>query len=268
MKSNQLLKNALDNSVRYLKSNSTTVLTCVGAIGAVATSVLTAKATIKAVKIVNEAECSRKEELDKKEIIKLTYRCYIPPMVIGASSMACIFGANVLNKNQQAALMSAYALIDNSFKEYKGKLKELYGEETHNNVINALAIEKAREVQIYSDGIFTTSTIAIQDGTSEPRLFYDEYSGRYFESTIEQVMSAEYHLNRNYILRGDVTLNELYEFLGLDTTDYGDAVGWCYVNGIYWIDFNHRKTVLDDGLECYILEMPFGPTADYLEDDY
>jgi hypothetical protein len=32
---------------------------------------------------------------------------------------------------------------------------------------------------------------------------------------------AEYHLNRNYILRGEAVINELYEFLGLEPTDWG-----------------------------------------------
>ena len=267
MRQNKLLKNAAKNTFLYLKHNSATVLTCVGAVGVVATSVMTAKATIKAVEIVNEAECKKNDTLTKTEIIKATAVCYVPAFIMGVSTLTCIFGANVLNKRQQAALISAYTLIDNSYKEYKNKLKELYGEEAHNNIVDSLMVEKAQQIDIYAQGIFSSSNLAIEDGTSEPRLFYDEYSGRYFESTIERVMNAEYHLNRNYILGGSVPLNMLYEFLGLETTDYGDAVGWSCYNEIYWIDFNHRKTVLDDGLECYILETPFGPTADYLDEE-
>lgn len=263
---NKLLKRATSDILLYLKNHSSTVLTCVGAVGVVTTSILTAKATIKAVELINEAECVKKEDLTKVEIVKTAGACYIPAIVMGASTIACIFGANVLNKRQQAALVSAYTLIDTSYKEYKGKLKELYGEETHNNIVDSLMVEKAEHMDIYAEGLASSCNLAIADGTSEPRLFYDEYSGRYFESTIEQVMNAEYHLNRNYILRGSAVLNELYEFLGLETKDYGDTVGWSCYNEIYWIDFNHRKTVLDDGLECYILEMPFGPSADYDED--
>lgn len=266
MKGKNYLKNIVKNSKSYLQVNSSTVLTCLGAIGVVTTAVLTTKATIKAVEIIAEAEWEKGEDLTKAEIINNTALCYIPPVIMGAATLACIFGANVLNKKQQAALASAYALIDTSFKDYKNKLKELYGEETHNNIIDALAVEKAQQIDIYSQGIFSNCNLAIEDGTSEPRLFYDEYSNRYFESTIERVMNAEYHLNRNYVLGGMITLNDFYEFLGLEKTDYGEVVGWCSCGEIYWIDFNHRKAVLDDGLECYILEMPFGPTADYNEE--
>lgn len=268
MKRNQLIKNTFNNMISYVKTNAPTILTFASAAGVVVTSVLTVKATIKAVELVNEAECAKEEPLTKTEIIKVAGPCYIPSVFVGVSTIACIFSANVLNKHQQAALVSAYALVDNSFKDYKNKLKELYGEETHNNIVDSLAVEKAKQIDIWSEGCFSNCNLAIEDGSSEPRLFYDEYSGRYFESTIERVMNAEYHLNRNYILRGDASLNELYEFLGLEKTDYGDAVGWCCCNEIYWIDFNHRKTVFDDGLECYILEMPLGPSANYLEEDY
>ena len=88
----------------------------------------------------------------------------------------------------------------------------------------------------------------------------------YFEDTIEQVMNAEYHLNRNYILRGYFYLNEFYEFLGIEETDYGSVLGWAQNDdGMYWIDFNHRKLIMEDGLEVYIIEMPFDPTYDFPE---
>ena len=47
----------------------------------------------------------------------------------------------------------------------------------------------------------------------------------------EQVLMAEYHLNRNYILRGEAVINELYEFLGLEPTDWGAEAGWHIKHG-------------------------------------
>ena len=35
--------------------------------------------------------------------------------------------------------------------------------------------------------------------------------------------------------------------------------------GYQWIDFDHVKDVLDDGTEYYRIEMPFSPTADYMD---
>ena len=245
----------------FLKKNSATILTVAAAVGVITTSVLSAKAAIKAFRVLAHKEEEKGEKLTFEETISAVWTIYIPPVVAGMSTIACVFGANVLNQRQQASLASAYALIDSSYKEYKAKLKELYGEEAHNNIVNAIAAEKCDEVHISAGGLTSAYTQEIESD-AEPRLFYDEYSGRYFETTIEKVLLAEYRLNRNYILRGFARLNEFYEFLGLEPTDYGETVGWDICSEIYWIDFNHRKAFIgddNDGFECYIIEMPYYP---------
>lgn len=148
-------------------------------------------------------------------------------------------GANALNSRKQAALTSAYALINQSYKEYKDKLKELYGEEAHNAIVDSMII----------------------------RTFYDSFSQRYFETTIAKVIEAEYHLNRNFMFQGVIPLNDFYEFLGLEKTELGETVGWSSCNGdIYWIDFNHHKLTLEDGMEIFVIDMVFEPTAEWMED--
>ena len=269
MKGRKMLQTIANSSKLYLKHNSSTVLTIVGAIGVVITSVMTAKATVKAFELINEEECEKKRELTKKEAVITAAPSYFPAILIGASTIACILGANVLNKRQQAMLSSAYAFVNASFKEYKNKVKELYGEEAHGSIINAIAAEKAKGSHIAAVYMGSECNFPIDDD-SEPRLFYDEFSERYFEATIEQVLEAEYHLNRLYILRGYADLNEFYGFLGLEKTDYGDALGWAPLDeSMFWIDFNHRKVVMEDGLECYFLEMPFEPmTKEYIDEYY
>ena len=231
----------------------------------ITTTVLAVKATPKALKALNEAKEEKGEELTVLETVRVAGPSYIPTVLIGTSTIACIFGANILNKRQQAAMMSAYALLDNSYKEYKAKLKELYGEETHQEIVNAIAVEKAKEVGITAESLCTNTCLTDDESCGEPVLFYEEWSGRYFESTIEQVITAQYHINRNLVLRGYVTLNELYEFLGLKITEYGDTLGWAVEDEFYWLDFNHHKATMDDGLECFIIETPWGPSPDFLE---
>lgn len=266
MTRHKVLQDLADSSVVYFKKHSATILTCIGTVGVVVTSVMTAKATVKAMELINEAECEKKEELTKKEIVLLVGPSYLPSILVGVSTIICIFGANVLNKRNQAALVSAYSLVSNSFTEYKNKLKELYGEETHNNIIDAIAVEKAKDIHISSECLCSSCSLEVEDNDGEPKLFYEQFSRRYFESTIEKVLMAEYHLNRNYVLRGCAVLNEFYDFLGLEQTDYGDILGWAPVDeGMYWLDFNHRKVVMDDGLECYIVEMMLEPVENYDE---
>lgn len=260
------MSNLIEHSKLFFERNSSTILSCIGAVGVVFTAALTAKAAVKASKILEEAEEDKGAKLTVTETVKVVGLRYIPAVVVGVSTIACIFGANILNKRQQASLASAYALINSSYKEYKSKLKELYGEEAHNNIVDAIAAEKCGEVYISTENLESVCSQEIESDT-EPRLFYDEYSGRYFETTIEKVLLAEYHLNRKYALRGFASLNEFYKLLGLETTDYGETVAWDICSENYWIDFDHRKTFIGDSddFECYIIEMPYYPEEKWVD---
>ena len=248
-----------------LKSNSSTILTVVAAGGVVITAVSTGKAAIKADKLLKAAKEKKGEDLTKTEVILTAGPAYIPPVVLGVSTIACIFGINTLNKKQQAALASAYALVENSYKDYRNKVKEMFGEEVDTQIRDSIMMEERnRDIIAYAPGC----QILPQDG--EIRTFYEPNRRSYFESTVEAVQNAEYHLNRNLAIRGDVTLNEFYSFLGLSETISGNVLGWDIQTLIEsyespWIDFDHRLVTLDDGLECYVIETPIPPT---LEGEY
>jgi hypothetical protein len=97
-----------------------------------------------------------------------------------------------------------------------------------------------------------------------------EYYGKYFETTKEDVLLAEYRLNRDFTLCGYAALNDFYELLGLEKSESGEVLGWTLENswsevGEYpWVDFEHETVTMDDGLECCIITFTHPPTADYL----
>ena len=168
-----------------------------------------------------------------------------------------ILGANILNKRQQASLVSAYALLDNSYKKYKKKVEELYGEDADIQVKTEMAKDEYNK---------NTSPKDEDDGK---RLFYDMYSNRYFRATNETVLRAEYELNRLLSQDGAVYLNDLYILLDIPKVDYGDYMGWssAQMYEMYWdswIHFNHETTRLDDNLECVILQVT-DPMPDFDE---
>lgn len=247
-----------------LKHGTPIVLTCLGAVGVVATAVLAVRATPKAVqKIRADSRINHEGDPDaytKIEAVRSAWICYIPASVVGFSTIACIFGANVLSKRQQAAITSAYALLNNAYQDYKNKTKEIFGEEGHQKILDAIAAEKADEVYISSPGICGAESLSFNERSVEDtRLFYDSFSKRYFESTVPQVLEAEYHLNRNWALGGEICINNLYEFLGIDGIQGGEELYWFYEDGISWIDFHHHKAILDDGLEVFIIDIEFPP---------
>lgn len=246
----------------FFKRNSSTILTCVGAVGVVATSVMAVKATPKAMRLLEAAKEEKGQELSKTEKVKVAGPTYIPTIVTGAATIACIFSAQILNKRQQAALTSAYALLNQSYKEYKNKVDELYGEEAGEKVRAEIAKDKLEEVDI-----------EVHDGK---QLFYDFFSGRYFESTLEHVQWAEYEINRSVAVYGGASVNEFYDYVGLEERPEYEDIGWSAAQ-IYetywhnWVEFDHERVPIDDedeshsGLECIIIHMPIEPMAGYLD---
>lgn len=244
----------LSKSQSFLKRNSATILTYVGAAGVVATTVTAVKATPKALALLEIAEEEKKEELTRFEKVKIAGPVYIPSIVLGVSTLACIFGANVLNKRSQAAVMSAYALVDNSYKEYRKKVDELYGTEAGVNVRSEIAKDN-----------YDAESIELSDNT---RLYYDYYSGRYFEATPADVKTAEYEINRSLQMDYSVYLNEWYKWLDMEPLDHGYNFGWTVDSNMEmywqtWIDFRHEKTIMDDGLECIIITFAQEPIPNF-----
>ena len=142
------MSNFAEKSKVFVRRNAPTILTCLGGAGVVATSILAVKATPKAITLLEEATKEKGEELTKLEVIKTAGPAYIPSIVMGASTIACIFGANILNQRRQAALMSAYALLDRSYKDYRRKVADLYGGEADSKVKEEIAKDKYEKEEI------------------------------------------------------------------------------------------------------------------------
>lgn len=267
------LQRLAQRSKIYLRKASPTILSGLGAAGVIVTSVLAVRATPKALrKIRADSKVNHDgdpEAYSKLEAVRSAWVCYIPAAISGTATILCIFGANVLNKRQQASISSAYALLNSSYQDYKDKLKELYEEEAHQKIIDSIMVEKAENTYVSACGLCDNTSLAFDERNPEDvRLFYDSFSKRYFESTVAQVLEAEYHLNRNWCLGASVYVNDFYNFLGMPTIPGGDELGWhwIYSDGLAWIDFNHHKTILEDGLEVYVIDFVYSPQLETDED--
>lgn len=202
---------------KYLRKASPTILSCLGAVGVVTTSILAVKATPKAIRRIRNDSCVNHDgdpnAYTKREAIQSAWICYIPAVAVGASTIICIFGANILNKRQQASISSAYALLNSSYQDYRDKLKELYGEEAHQKIVDSIMVEKAENTYVSACGLCDDMSLVFDERNPEDvRLFYDSFSKRYFENTVAQVLEAEYHLNRNWCLGASVYVNDFYNF--------------------------------------------------------
>lgn len=252
------------NAKLFLNRHSSIILTCLGATGVVITAITAVKATPKALELIKDEidrqnagqeNCMQIDKLHPLDAVRVTWKCYIPAALIGIGTITCIFGANFLNKRTQASLVSAYSLLDRSYKEYKDKVNDIYGEDSDEKIIKAIANDKYSNIPFKID--------------EEKQLFYDIQSGRYFESTLADLYKAEYELNLVYAKYGYVSLNDFYDLIGIDRIKGGFDVGWSSeisdaFYGYNAIEFEHEIMMLEDGLTCYVLMMLTPPTADYI----
>ena len=81
--------NKLLNASRlFVKKNGSTILTCIGGAGVVATSVMAVKATPKAMILLDNAREEKGDNLTKFETIMVAGPAYIPAIVVGVSTIA------------------------------------------------------------------------------------------------------------------------------------------------------------------------------------
>lgn len=239
-----------------LRRSSPTILTVLGVVGVVSTAATAVRATPKALRLIKVKKDELKtDKLTPMELVQTTWRCYIPSALIGAGTIACIVGIGVMDKRNQAALASAYAMLNESYKQYRQAAKKVYGEDADNKIHAEMAIDAKVSSSDWGYQVYNKD----MDPESEQLLFYDLASKKYFTTTMAAVLNAQYHVNRNLAIRGDCSLNEYLSFLGVDGVDKGDEMGWDITYmieemGSYWLDFDNQRAVLEDGLECITID--------------
>ena len=240
--------------------NKSTILTILASVGIVGTAIATAKAVPKAQKKIAEAESQKGSELTTTEKVKASADCYIPPALIGAGTVACVLGANALNKQQQASLVSSFTILEQCYKNYRGTLIDLHG---------PAADEEVRERMADTANLQrTNSQVCYVDVESDRYLkWYEPISDQWFEADERFVMDAEYHFNRNYVLMRDQNVNDLLYFLNLpDMGERGDELVWIPEEGYLWIDFEHEE--VRDGDDVYYVINCVTPPSDSTDKEW
>ena len=249
-----MMDQLLIKTQNYVRKNAPTILTVAGGVGVVATTVSAIRATPKAVELLEAAKESKGEELTKFEKFKMVAPLYIPTVIYAGTTILCIFGANMLNKRHQASLVSAYALLDNSYKEYKKKVIEIHGEDGEQLLMESIVEDKYEEEK--------------PETKTDELLFYDKFSGRFFHSTMNDVLAAFYQINRHVNTHYNATVNDFYDYLEVPHMDGGDVLGWSVgMNSeAYWqewIDFGIEEQDMEDGTKCHNIIIYQEPMVDY-----
>lgn len=241
-----------------VRKHSPEILAGVGVVGVIASTVMACKATTKLSDILEESKdqldqiktvavdpayADKYSEDDAKKDTTITYvqtgvkvaKLYAPSVILCAGSLGCLLASNNILKKRNAALSAAYMTVDKSFKEYRKRVADRFGEEVEKEIRYNI---KAKEVAtVDENGNEVTETVKVMDGTDDPNT-YSDYARFFDESCAAWQNDAEYNLTflkaqqqyANDLLksRGRLFLNEVYRMLGIDETKAGQVVGWVY----------------------------------------
>ena len=238
-----------------LERHAPEILTGIGVAGMVTSTVLAVKATPKAYLLVND----RKDELEVEklpvtELVKTTWKCYIPAAVTCGASIACLVGASSVNFKRNAALATAYKLSEAALSEYKDAVIETIGEKKEQSVRDKVAEERLKKNPVSKSEVIVTG-----NGTT---LCYDPVGNSYFKSSIQQIESAKNKLNARMLSENYVSLNDFYDELGIGPTKLGDDLGWdIYKDGLIDIAFSSR--LAEDGTPCLVMDYSVAPRYEY-----
>lgn len=243
------------------------ILTGIGIAGMFATVVLAVRATPSALVDIQNAKDQKfndqvdagkdPEEVDDTltpvETVKATWKRYIPATVTATMSTACLIGASSVNSKRNAALTTAYTIADAALRDYQDKTLETIGEKKEQAIRDAIAKDK-----LDKDPVTEKEVIITGSGTTR---CYDPISGRYFESDVQTIRTAESVLSRRLIHDMYVSLNDFYWELGLDGTEIGDQLGWNIDNPIELGQFSSH--VARDGIPCLTINYRIAPKYGY-----
>lgn len=212
---------------KFVTDNSPTILTGIGVAGVVATAFLTGKATLKADKILTEAKYDvwNKDqtvrlsdiELEPKEQVNLVWREFVPPVLMGAATIAAIIGANQIGNRRAAALAAAYTLSEKASNEFREKVKEKLGAQKVQEMKDEIAQERVNKDH-------GAELVIVGDGKIK---CLEMYTGRYFMiRSVEDLKSAQNSINYQLNNYGYASLSEFYDILDIPHTSSSDEVGW------------------------------------------
>ena len=252
------------SKLKYLlNDNSTTLLSVVGVGGTVATALLTGRATFKAARLLitrkkwrmllgeKESRNIPPHGFSKTEKAKLVWPLYLPPVASGVLTVTCIIAAHRISSKQIVALTAAAGISERALTEYKDKVLEKFGAKEDEKIHADIAQDRVNK--------FPPSSQIMIAGSGDV-LCYDMLTGRYFQSTMEELKRAENKVNYELIHYMSCSLTHFYDEIGLPPTSYSDTHGW---NMNHHMELKFSTIFSEDNRPCIAIDFNRQPIADY-----
>uniref|UniRef100_A0AAU8GSJ2 Lysin B n=1 Tax=Gordonia phage Petito TaxID=3158876 RepID=A0AAU8GSJ2_9CAUD len=250
------------NIEKFALTNSPAILTATAVTGSITAAVLTGQASFKAARLIAEAENERiydgedaialRGPLEAKEKFELVWMLYIPAVAVGVTTIGSIIMANQIGTRRTAAMAAAYSVSEKAFGEYREKIVTRFGEKKEQGVRDEIAQDRVMANP-------PSDKQLIMVGESEV-LCYDQFSGRYFNSTMENIKQAQNELNFQIINENYASLNDFYDQLGMPTIEIGDEFGWSCDNKV---DIRFSTVFSTDQRPCIAIDYTTQPHQHY-----
>lgn len=291
MKTNKLLNKLgvpVNKMVFACKKHSPEILIVAGCVGVVTSTIMACKATTKLSTLLEETKDTAKkihetvERAEKEHTVmysaeeaqsdlRIVYtqsaikvaKLYAPAVILGTLSLASIVTSNTILRKRASALAAAYAAIDTSFKEYRGRVVDRFGAEVDHELRHNIQPKEIEKTIIDGKGKekTVTETIKVADPnlTSDYAVYFTSQTSAYFEENWDYNMSfikaREAYYNTMLPIKQVITLNEVLESLGMEQTKAGMVVGWMYdkdnTESDNYIDFRVNEVYLENGDGTY-----------------
>lgn len=288
-----------------LKKHSPEILLVAGAVGAVTSTVMACKATLKVNDVLEDSKqkidtihqvssdpamAEKYTEEDSKKDLAIVYtqtavkfiKLYGPSVALGVVSLGCMIGSNRILNKRNAALAAAYAAVDKSFKDYRGRVVERFGKQLDKELRYNIKAQEVEEITTDDNGkeVVTKSTVEVADPNSySPYAIVFDDGNEGWDPDPERskffLIQQQNWANERLKSRGHLFLNEVYDMLGARRTKAGAQVGWVYDEtncfGDNYVDFGifdtarskardfvngyEKVIVLDFNVDGYILDL-------------
>lgn len=245
-------------AVMKLKKHSPEILVVAGIAGTVVSAVLACKATTKVAEILDETKGTLDtihegmetgaingqeytNEDGKKDTVvvyaqtgmKLA-KLYGPAIILGTLSITSILASNNILRKRNVALGAAYAAIDKSFKEYRGRVIERFGEQVDTELKYGIKAKKFEKIEVDPETgkekkVKKTVMVADPNLQSDYAVYFDSKSRNYETNPDYNRMflkAQQAFANDKLQTRGHLFLNEVLDDLDLPRTPAGQIVGW------------------------------------------
>lgn len=233
-------------TVLKAKKNSPHIFFAAGVVGAVGSTILACKATLKLEAVLDEihGEVEHVKNADvevagvpisdqeRNRVLGVKYargalkvgKLYAPAAILGAASVGLLTGSHIQLVRRNSTVTAALAMVSKAFDDYRDRNRAIVGEEKELDIYRGITTE-VQEI----DGKNTKVQVVSVDGRSPWARIFDESSifwKRNAELNLMFLRCQQEYLNHKLQVNGVVLLNDAYEALGFDRTRQGAIMGW------------------------------------------